>query len=50
MNFDLTKETKFSLVNIGKEAFNKYMKTFIELEQHYQEQQLESPEHSDSCN
>lgn len=50
MNFDLTKETKYSLVNIGKEAFNKYMKTFTEQEQHCQEQQLESPEHSDSCN
>ena len=50
MNFDLTKENKHSLVNIGKEAFNKYIKTFTEQEQHYQEQQPESPEHSDSCN
>lgn len=50
MNFDLTKENKHSLVNIGKEAFNKYVKTFTEQEQHYQEQQPESPEHSDSCN
>ena len=50
MNYDLTKETKYSLVNIGKEAFNKYKKTFIEQEQHCLEQQPECQEHSDSCN
>ena len=50
MNYDLTKETKYSLVNIGKEAFNKYKKTFIEQELHYQEQRPECQEHSDSCN